>query len=69
MEILKAMTMQLCDIHKNMPEIQEKDPHFTDQEVARMLLDVVLKKAVIYLHPFALPDKPGGCVRWCFFGG
>jgi len=50
MEILKAMTMQLCDIHKNMPEIREKDPHFTDQEVARILLDVVLKKAVIYLH-------------------
>jgi len=32
------------------------------------MLDVVLKKAVIYLHPFALPDKAGGCVRWCFGG-
>jgi hypothetical protein len=66
MEILKAMTMQLCDIHKMMPKIWESDPQITHQEVARKMLDVVLKKAVIYLHPFALPDKAGGCVRWCF---
>jgi hypothetical protein len=68
MEILKAMTMQLCDIHKMMPEIREKHPEITHQEVARRMLDVVLKKAVMYLHPFAFPDKAGGCVRWCFGG-
>jgi hypothetical protein len=68
MEILKAMTMQLCDIHKMMPEIQHSHPQITHQEVARRMLDVVLKEAVIYLHPFALPDKAGGCLRWCFGG-
>jgi hypothetical protein len=51
-----------------MPKIRGKHPQITDEEVARRMLDVVLKKAVIYLHPFALPDKPGGCVRWCFGG-
>jgi len=68
MEILKAMTMQLCDIHKKMPEIWEKHPHMTNQQVARGMLDKVLKKAVIYLHPFALPDKAGARVKWCFGG-
>jgi hypothetical protein len=68
MEILKAMTMQLCDIHKMMPEIRETRPQITRQEGARRMLDVVLKNAVIYLHPFALPDRAGGCVRWCFGG-
>ncbi len=68
MEILKAMTMQLCDIHKMMLRIWEKDPQITDEEVARKMLDVVLKKAVIYLHPFALPHKAGACVKWCFGG-
>jgi len=67
MEILKAMTMQLCDIHKMMPAIRETHPEITHQEVARRMLDVVLKKAVRYLYPFAFPDKAGGCVRW--FGG
>ncbi len=65
MEILKGMTMQLCGIHKTMPGIREKHPDITDEEVARRMLDVVLKNAVIYLHPFALPDKVGGCVKWC----
>jgi hypothetical protein len=68
MEILKAMTMQLCDIHKMMPKMREKHPQITEEEVATKMLDVVLKKAVIYLHPFALPDKAGGCVKWCFGG-
>jgi hypothetical protein len=68
MEILKAMTMQLCDIHKMMPEIRETHPEITHQEVARRMLDVVLKKAIIYLHPFAFPDRAGGFVRWCFRG-
>jgi hypothetical protein len=68
MEILNALTVQLCDIHKMMPEIREDHPQITHQEVARRMLDVVLKRAVIYLHPFALPDKAGGCVRWCFGG-
>ncbi|KAH8965413.1 hypothetical protein BDL97_04G117700 [Sphagnum fallax] len=65
MEILKAMTMQLCDIHKMMPSIWENDPQIN---VARKMLDVVLKNAVIYLHPFALPDTAGVCVKWCFGG-
>jgi hypothetical protein len=68
MEILKAMTMQLCDIHQKMPKIWEMHPEITQQEVARGMLDVVLKKAVIYLHPFALPEKAGGCFGWCFGG-
>ncbi len=68
MEILKAMTLQLCHIHKMMPNIWEKRPRITHQEVAREMLDAVLKQAVICLHPFALPDKAGGCVRWCFGG-
>jgi hypothetical protein len=67
MEILKAMTLQLCDIHKRMPEMQ-KTEEITHQEVARRMLDVVLKTAVIYLYPFALPNKAGGCVPWCFGG-
>ncbi len=65
MEILKAMTIQLCDIHNEMPEFRKNHP---DEEVARLLLDAVLKKAVIYLHPFALPDKAGARVKWCFGG-
>jgi hypothetical protein len=68
MEILKAMTKQLCDIHKMMPKIREENPQMTHQEVARRMLDVVLKKAVIYLYPFAFPDKASGCVRCCFGG-
>ncbi|CAK9223925.1 unnamed protein product [Sphagnum troendelagicum] len=68
MEILKAMTMQLCDIHKKMPKLLEEHPQNTHQEVAREILDTVLKKAVIYLHPFAHPHKAAGCVRWCFGG-
>ncbi len=68
MEILKAMTKQLCDIHKMMPRFRDKDPQITDEKIARKMLDVVLKNAVIYLHPFALPDKAGGCVKWCFGG-
>jgi len=66
MEILNTMTMQLCDIHKMMPKIRESHPQMTHQEFATGMLDVVLKKAVMYLHPFALPDKAGGCARWCF---
>jgi hypothetical protein len=68
MEILKAMTMQLCDIHEMMPRNRGKDPQITAEEVAREMLDVVLKNAVMYLHPFALPDKAGGYVKWCFGG-
>jgi hypothetical protein len=68
MEILKAMTLQLCDIHRMMPMIQATHPQRTHEEVARRMLDVLLKKAVMYLHPFAFPDKEGGCVRWCFRG-
>jgi hypothetical protein len=68
MEILKGMTLQLCDIHRMMPMIQATHPQRTHEEVARRMLDVLLKKAVIYLHPFAFPDKEGGCVRWCFPG-
>jgi hypothetical protein len=51
-----------------MPRIWKTHPQITHQEVARRMLDVVLKKAVIYLHPFAFPGKAGGCVRWCFGG-
>ncbi|CAM6016317.1 unnamed protein product [Sphagnum balticum] len=40
MEILKAMTMQLCDIHQMMPEIRAKCPQITHQDVARRKLDV-----------------------------
>jgi len=68
MEILKAMTLRLCDIHKEVPKMREKDPQVTDEEVARKMLDAALKCAVIYLHPFAFPEKAGGCVRWCFGG-
>jgi hypothetical protein len=56
MEILKAMTMQLCDIHQMMPEIRAKCPQITHEDVARRKLDVVLKNAVIYLYPF--------CTSW-----
>jgi hypothetical protein len=69
MEILKAMTVQLCHIHQMMPQIRNTRPEITTEEVATRMLDVVLKRAVMYLHPFALPDKAGGCVRWWCFGG
>ncbi len=67
MEILKAMTMQLCDIHKMMPRIWEKDPQITDEEVARKMLDVVLKSHLP--SPFCTSSQSRCMCEVVFWGG